>query len=347
MGAVFLAVLAVAYPVFAATAARPLAVFVLPPLLTAVLGGWRPTAVVGLASLVVAVVHGLAGPLTAEPLMYRWMIVAGGGAMGAIGARLRQGQSDRLAVLDEAMSLRQAFERALAPAPVAPPGFAAVSRYRAAEEHMLIGGDFLEAVALPDGRLAVLIGDICGHGPREAAFGAAVRAGWKSIALGGKSDPAEWVEALDAAFFRDGRIDAYATMCTGYLDLEAHVTRLVNLGHPPPVVLEPSARALELPPQPPLGLGLADSWSAVDVPWGGDPVLFYTDGLIENPCVDGPARRWGVEGLVDWLNGHRIDVSADGLTTLLAGATVERELRDDIALLLVGATRARAGVTTP
>ena len=63
------------------------------------------------------------------------------------------------------------------------------------------------------------------HAPREAAFGAAHRAGWKSIALGGQRAPAEWVEALDVAFFRDGRIDTYATLCTGYLDLQARISR--------------------------------------------------------------------------------------------------------------------------
>ena len=74
---------------------------------------------------------------------------------------------------------------------------------------MQLGGDFLEAIALADGRLAALIGDVCGHGPREAAFGAALRAGWKSIALGGKHDPADWVDELNAAFFQDGRIDTF------------------------------------------------------------------------------------------------------------------------------------------
>lgn len=335
-GAALLIGLTFGYPLFADDAARPLAVFVLPSLLTAVLGGWRPTLLVGAAALVVAIVYGVSGPLGSEPLVVRWLVVAGGAVMGAVGAARRQRESARVAHLDEANSLRQAFERALAPAPVVPPGFVAVARYRAAAEHMLIGGDFLEAVPLADGRLAVLIGDICGHGPREAAFGAALRAGWKSIALGGKSDPAEWVEALDASFFRDGRIDTYATMCTGYLDLEARVTRLVNLGHPPPVLLATSARPLELPAEPPLGLGLVETWTASDIEWAGEPVLFYTDGLIENPLAQGPAQRWGVEGLVAWLNEHPPTVTADGLTELVDGATAERDLRDDIAVLLVG-----------
>ncbi len=337
-GAIVLALLAAIYVVVADETARPLAVLVLPCLLTAVLGGWRPTVLLGAASLLVAVVIGLLGPFDTEALMARWLIIALGAAMGALGAAVRDRQSGRLADLDEAMRLRAAFERALAPAPVAPDGFEAVSRYRPAESKMELGGDFLEAVALADGRLAVLVGDVCGHGPREAAFGAALRAGWKSIALGGKHDPTDWVEALDAAFFRDGRIDTYATLCTGYFDLGAGVMRLVNAGHPPPVLLARPIRLVELPPAPPVGLGLAETWSATELPWDGTPLLFFTDGLIENPHVHGPPARWGLDGLLAWLARRvpagRLDRLADDL---LERALDGRELRDDVAVLIVGA----------
>ena len=320
-GAVLLAFIAAIYPFIADDAARPLSMFVLPSLLTAVLGGWRPTVLVGAASMAVALVHGVAWPLDTEALMARWLVVGGGTGMGAVAATMRQREETRVADLSESISLRQAFERALAPAPVSPPGFVAVAHYRPAAQQMLIGGDFLEAVPLADRRLAVLIGDICGHGPREAAFGAALRAGWKSIALGGKSDPAEWVEALDAAFFRDGRIDTYATLCTGYLDREERVSRLVNLGHPPPVIRAGSWRALDLPPEPPLGLGLTDTWTAIDLAWSGEPLLFYTDGLIESPRAEGRADRWGLEGLLSWLDGHPPAITAAGVSELVDEAT--------------------------
>jgi serine phosphatase RsbU (regulator of sigma subunit) len=338
VGAVVLGSLAVVYPILAEQAARPLAVFVLPCLMTAVLGGWRPTVLVGSASLVVAVVLGLLGPLDGKALSARWLIIAVGVVVGALAAAARERQSSRLADLHETMALRAAFERALAPAPVPPEGFVAVSRYRTAEARMQLGGDFVEAVALPDGRLAVLIGDVCGHGPREAAFGAALRAGWKSIALGGKQDPAGWVDALHSSFFLDGRIDTFATMCTGYFDLSERVTRLCSVGHPPPVLLDRRARPLDLPPAPPLGLGKCDAWTATELPWSGQPLLLYTDGLVENPNAQGPPQRWGEAGLLSWLNAHgpvgRIDEFAD---TLVAAATEGREARDDIAVLIVAA----------
>jgi serine phosphatase RsbU (regulator of sigma subunit) len=323
---------------FVGAADRPLAGFALPGLVTAALGGWRPTLGVGLVSMVVAVVFGAFGPLTEEALVARLLVISAAVAMGVIGAAVRERESTRLADLDEVTPLRAAFERALIPPPTPPSGYVAIVRYRPAEGRLQLGGDFVEAVALDDGRLAVLIGDVCGHGPREAAFGAALRAGWKAIALSGKDDPAQWVAALDASFFRDGRIDTYVTLCTGLLDRSARGARLVNLGHPPPVLLTRPVRLIDVPPLHPLGLGSNDDWTATDFPWSGQPTLFYTDGLIENPNVRGEPNRWFEEGLLAWLDAHpNVDTPNDYADRLVRSATEGRELRDDVALLVVAA----------
>ena len=177
---------------------------------------------------------------------------------------------------------------------------------------------------------------------REAAFGTALRAGWKAIALSGKHDPADWVDALDASFFRDGRIDTYVTLCTGYLDVTTGVSRLVNVGHPPPVLLEHPVRVLDLPPTPPLGLGLNDNWTAIDVPWAGQPMLLYTDGLVENPNRQGKPRRWGELGLLAWLDAHPHTAALTDLADrLVQSATTGRAIRDDIAILIVAGDRYR------
>jgi serine phosphatase RsbU (regulator of sigma subunit) len=329
-------VVAILYPVITETAARPLAVFVLPALLTAVLGGWRPTVLVGAAGIGIAIVAGLVEPLDATALAARWSVIVIGTVIGALGAAVREAQSDRLVELDEAVILRAAFERALAPAPIVPPGFQAVSRYRPADASMHLGGDFLEGIALADGRCAVLIGDVCGHGPREAAFGSALRAGWKAIALSGENDPVEWVASLDEAFFQDGRIDTYATLCTGWIDREVGLTRLVTLGHPPPIVLDSAPAELSVVPAPPLGLGHRGEVVATEHPWTGAPLLFYSDGLVENPRRGDRPDRWGTKGLLRWLAAlptHR-DI-AQVADDLVAAALKDRHRRDDVAVLLI------------
>jgi serine phosphatase RsbU (regulator of sigma subunit) len=259
--------------------------------------------------------------------------------MGAAGAAVREAQRERLDELGEAMALREAFQRALAPAPLPPAGVVAVASYRPAERWLAVGGDFLEAVAMPDGRMAVLMGDVCGHGPREAAFGAALRAGWKSLALSMAPDPQQWVAALEDAFFRDGRVDTFVTLCTGYLDLGSGRARLVSAGHPPPVAMPRGcgARPLALRPQKPLGIGAVVEHTPTEVAWTGEPLLFYSDGLVENPMKEGSPRRWDLDGLLGWLDRRPTDDPRSLVDELVLAATAGRDLRDDVAVLLVAA----------
>jgi serine phosphatase RsbU (regulator of sigma subunit) len=338
-GLVALGATAVVYPLIEASAARPLAVFVLPCFLAAVLGGWRPTVVVSVLSFAIAVGYGVAGPLDWGALTARWAIVAAGAVMGAVAATVRERQAGRLAELDEAIAMREAFERTLAPAPIAPARFVAAARYRPAETRMELGGDFLEAVGLADGRFAFLIGDVSGHGPREAGFGAALRAGWKSVVLSTRGEPADWMAAVHDAFFCDGRIDSYVTMCTGYLDVDAGTSCFVNAGHPPPLLLGDRTHVLDVPPSPPLGIGAPPRWTATHLPWDGTPVLLYTDGLIENPRASGPPQRWGLEGLLEEVARIAPGPPARMVDALLAAALRDREARDDVAVLLLAAAR--------
>jgi serine phosphatase RsbU (regulator of sigma subunit) len=343
VGGVALLAMVGVYVLVEEDAAQPLAILALPCLLTGTLGGWRPTLAVGTTSLAVAVVFGAVSSLSGEAIVWRLLIILGAVAMGAAGAALRERQSGRLADLDEATALRAAFERALLPPPAPPPGYVAVLRYRPAESRLQIGGDFVEAVALADGRLAVMIGDVCGHGPREAAFGSALRAGWKAIVLSGKDDPAEWVAALDTSFFRDGRIDTYVTICVALFDLTACQVRVISLGHTPPVVVAPPVRPLDVRPFHPLGLGFDDYWTATAFPWNGEPMLFYTDGLIENPVSRREPNRWFEAGLLAWLEAHQgVDDPIDYADRLVRSATDGRELRDDVALLLIATEPAQA-----
>jgi serine phosphatase RsbU (regulator of sigma subunit) len=337
-GAAVLLVVVAVYPSVADELGRPLAFFVLPGLLTAVLGGWRPTVAIGLASLVVATIVGIAGPLGPAALAARLLLISLGVAMGAAGAAVREGQRERLDELGEAMALREAFQRALAPAPHPPPGVVAIAAYRPAERWLAVGGDFLEAIAMPDGRMAVLMGDVCGHGPREAAFGAALRAGWKGLALSLAPDPQQWVAALDEAFFRDGRVDTFVTLCTGYLDLGSGQALLLSAGHPPPISMPRGcgARPLALRAHKPLGVGPAVARIPTEVAWAGEPLLFYSDGLVENPMKEGSPRRWDLDGLLGWLDRRPTDDPRSLVDELVLAATAGRQLRDDVAVLLVG-----------
>ena len=47
----------------------------------------------------------------------------------------------------------------------------------------MLGGDFYDVVERPDGTVLALVGDVCGHGPDEAALGATLRTAWRTLVL--------------------------------------------------------------------------------------------------------------------------------------------------------------------
>ncbi len=200
---------------------------------------------------------------------------------------------------------------------------------------MRLSGDFLEAIALPDGRLGVLIGEMCGHGASQAAFGTVRRAGWKSIALTEQPDPADWLDSLERAFLADGRFDGFATVCSGIID-EANPSPLAVAGHPRPVALRSRAAVVDSPIGPPLGVGYSGGWEVGTFDWDRAPLLFYTCGLVENPRENGTPARWGDTGLLRWIYG-RLPVTDPTafVDTLITEATSGPDRRDDVAVLLV------------
>src|SRR5262249_42408410 len=114
VGAAALLVLTATYPIYADVATRPLAVFIFPGLITAVLGGWRPTVLMGVASFAVATIFGIAGPLGSVALTARLVIIAVSVVAGALAAWLRERQAERIVEHQETVVFLEAFQRVLA-----------------------------------------------------------------------------------------------------------------------------------------------------------------------------------------------------------------------------------------
>ena len=79
------------------------------------------------------------------------------------------------------------LERGLLPSPLLldDPGVDIIARYRPSRENALLGGDFYDFVQTPDRTVHVMIGDVAGHGPDEAALGVALRIGWRALTFAG------------------------------------------------------------------------------------------------------------------------------------------------------------------
>jgi len=240
------------------------------------------------------------------------------------------------------------LERGLLPSPVlADPRLSASVRVRAGGKQHLLGGDFYDVVQTPDGWVHALIGDVCGHGPSEAALGVCLRVAWRALVLA--SRPAgEVLSAVQEVLGHEQQDDAmFATVCMTSVapDRRSGILRLA--GHPAPLLVT-SDRITELavPVSPPLGLNAAKEWPGTEVEFGDRwSLLLYTDGLIEGRISHGPYRL-GIEGLMDLvrdaLGESPFDpgvVSDDSMLTRLIDQVRTLnggDLNDDVALLALG-----------
>ncbi|MFF8600906.1 SpoIIE family protein phosphatase [Streptomyces sp. NPDC015232] len=214
------------------------------------------------------------------------------------------------------------------------PGLELTGRYLPASDHD-VGGDWFDVVPLPQGRTALVIGDVMGHGIHAAAVMGQLRTAVRTLA---RHDipPAEMLRSLDAVVDDLGEDEMATCVYAVYDPGDAHWT-IARAGHPPPAAVTPDGTVtfLDGPPGTPLGTG-AHSFGAEEValPAGGLLVL-YTDGLIEardRDLDDGMARVAAALRAMD----HPLDALCD---RLLAGLP-EGPAQDDVAVLLARTTAA-------
>ena len=257
-------------------------------------------------------------------------------------------QDEAEAAQDEAAALHKRLEESLLPrVAVTDERLHVAHRYVPGETRMAIGGDFMGTAELKDGTLALVIGDVSGHGPDAAALGATLRASWRALALTGMA-PLDLVERLDGILRGDvAGSTVFATVCCAWVNPARDRLTLVLAGHHRPLVLtDGAAREPKAPFGPPLGL-LEDWMRVADPPWQvagfdlepGWALLLYTDGLVEGYAEPDARERFGVERLAPLLHGAGAATCLDAraLDDLLdqVQAANGKPFSDDVALLVV------------
>ncbi|GAC1500423.1 MAG: hypothetical protein NVS1B14_04330 [Vulcanimicrobiaceae bacterium] len=153
--------------------------------------------------------------------------------------------------------------------------------YRPAGSEAEVGGDWYDAFRLPDGRIALSIGDVAGHGLDAAVIMGEVRQALRAAAIGADR-PSAVLEAVNGVINLRSSI-GMVTAIFGYYDPQHCVLRYAVAGHPPPIIATCEGFAQVLPSGG-LPLGAAPSVQSRDwvfsLPPGGQ-IVFYTDGLIE------------------------------------------------------------------
>jgi serine phosphatase RsbU (regulator of sigma subunit) len=266
----------------------------------------------------------------------------------AVGRRHAENVQQQLRVAEIQAEENARLERGLVPHPIINNrGIWIASSYVPGRSRALLGGDFFDAVETTDGCLHLMVGDVSGHGPDEAALGAALRIAWRALTLSGA--PADIVLSTLHLVTEHERQDpgTFATLCVIELMPERRTVAVRRAGHPSPVLVAGNS-VISLPLEgggPPVGTFPSSEWpqSWFELPddW---TLLLYTDGITEGGAGQG-SERLGEEGLrqliadyvrdrPDWRSDpHRL------LAQLITDAEAlnGRELSDDVAMVLVGA----------
>ncbi|MEZ5122242.1 MAG: fused response regulator/phosphatase [Solirubrobacterales bacterium] len=218
--------------------------------------------------------------------------------------------------------------------------------YRPGRRRAVLGGDFYDAVELEDGTLHLMIGDVCGHGPDEAALGVALRIAWRTLTLARRPAP-EVFDTLEQVIVAERhRSDIFTTLAALAVAPDRRSADVWLAGHPAPIMLAPGSPT-ELPVgrvHLPVGLGLGrplvTTTVALPAAWS---LMLYTDGLIEGRTGAGTRERLGTRGLtavLDRLVAQRpgwpaepaalLDTLVDQVEKLNGGPHA-----DDVAALIV------------
>ncbi|MEV0981636.1 SpoIIE family protein phosphatase [Streptomyces sp. NPDC049915] len=207
-----------------------------------------------------------------------------------------------------------------------------------------VGGDWFDVLPLSGARVALVVGDVVGHGLHAAATMGRLRTAvhnFSSLDLA----PDELLTLLDelvARIDQDEAVEGSAAPVTGatclyaVYDPAARRCTMARAGHPPPAVVGPdgSVAFAEVPAGPPLGLG-GLPFEAVELDLAEDSrLVLYTDGLVED-------RERDIDSGLELLRGALAGAGTSPEDTCLAvlDALLPARQADDIALL-VARTRA-------
>ena len=206
-------------------------------------------------------------------------------------------------------------------------------RYLPASDLTGVGGDWYDVIGLRGGRVAMVVGDVMGHGVRAAAVMGQLRTATRTLAAL-DLQPAELLHHLDelADHLGDGEI-LFATCLVAVYDPSTRVCRFARAGHIPPLMVTPDGQSqlIDLPPGVPLGVG-GHTFESRDVVLEDDTLLVLcTDGLVESRA---PGRDID-DGLADLAREIKdASLPLEGIAdTVIAGLRGDRTM-DDAALVI-------------
>jgi PAS domain S-box-containing protein len=239
------------------------------------------------------------------------------------------------------------LQRSLLPAVPDVEGMQVAARYLVGVDGNQVGGDWYDALNLPDGSVGIAVGDVVGHDLRAAAAMGQLRGVLRSYAWdGGRPGSVldrcdQLVQGLEMAAMATAvyaRIEPLGAEIGGAGE---RLLRYANAGHPTPLLLEPDGKLVRLDEHrspmigavPRLGRRSAEGRSDAAVRMRpGSTLLLYTDGLTDIPGEDADERT---ELLERTAAGLAAGSNAESVVDGVLQACLPDELRDDVAVLAV------------
>ena len=161
-------------------------------------------------------------------------------------------------------------------------GVQLAARYLPGTAQLDVGGDWFDAIQLPDGKLGLVVGDVVGKGVQAAASMGQLRNAIRAFSVERLKPPSTLTRLSRLA---DEVLDtSFATVVYLVIDPEKGIGRMSSAGHPPPVIAYPDGRVglLEEARGLPLGTGIPTKYrqETIELP-AGTVIVLYTDGLVE------------------------------------------------------------------
>jgi serine phosphatase RsbU (regulator of sigma subunit)/anti-sigma regulatory factor (Ser/Thr protein kinase) len=226
------------------------------------------------------------------------------------------------------------LQRSLLPTGLSAPSSVEVRhRYLPGSKMIEVGGDWYESIALPGGRVALVVGDVAGHGVRAAVTMGRLRTAIRTLARL-ELPPAETLQQLDDLMHELGQREPHFATCVyAVFDAVSGKCEVASAGHLPPLLVSPDGKTefLDVAPSPPLGIGSGPVQTRTFKIRDDSLLVLYTDGLVERRASDID------EGLTRLRETFGPGSTSRPLEELckatLAGVYADHQ-RDDIAVLL-------------
>ncbi|MGL4514539.1 MAG: SpoIIE family protein phosphatase [Lacipirellulaceae bacterium] len=198
--------------------------------------------------------------------------------------------------LERDLELAARMQRGLLPS--SPPDAAGYGFFSYYESARQVGGDYYDYISLPDGRFAVVLGDVAGKGVTAALIMAKLSSDVR-FALATEPDISRVVQYVNRAFSEQDLEDRFVTMIFTVVDPKTHTVTLANAGHMPPMLRKENGSVVEVADEiAGLPIGVMDGYeyeSQTMTLGPGESLTIFTDGFSE--AMNAQRELYGIERL--------------------------------------------------